>query len=75
VLGVPLLVGLSRKRMLGAITGRPERERLAAGLAAAVLAIEHGARIIRTHDVPETVDAARLCRAIMQSRKATGRRP
>lgn len=75
VLGAPLLVGLSRKRMLGVITGKPERERLAAGLAAAVFAMEHGARIIRTHDVPETVDAARLCRAIMQSRKATGRRP
>lgn len=66
VLGTPVLVGLSRKRMLGAITGKAEKARMAAGLAAAVVAINHGARIIRTHDVAETMDAVRLYRALME---------
>jgi hypothetical protein len=55
--GRPVLVGLSRKSMLGAITGRAVGERLAASLAAAVLAVQRGARILRVHDVAETVDA------------------
>ena len=57
-LGCPLVAGISRKSVLGAITGRqrPE-ERLAASLAAAVLAAEAGADVIRVHDVAETVDA------------------
>ena len=55
--GLPLLAGLSRKSMIGAITGRPVGERLAGGLALAIAAVEGGARIIRTHDVAETVDA------------------
>ena len=57
--GLPLLAGLSRKSMIGAITGRPVGERLAGGLALAIAAVEGGARIIRTHDVAETVDALR----------------
>lgn len=55
--GLPVLAGLSRKRMIGALTGRGEGERLAGSLAAAVIAAIHGARIIRAHDVAETVDA------------------
>jgi dihydropteroate synthase len=55
--GLPVLAGLSRKRMIGAMTGRPEGERLAGSLAAAVVAAINGARIIRAHDVRATVDA------------------
>jgi dihydropteroate synthase len=56
-LGRPLLVGLSRKSSLGEMTGRPVNERLAASLAAALLAVQHGARIVRVHDVGATRDA------------------
>lgn len=63
-LGPPVLVGLSRKRMLGELTGQPVERRMAAGIAAAVLAMQAGARIVRTHDVAATVDAARICAAI-----------
>jgi dihydropteroate synthase len=55
--GLPVLAGLSRKRMIGALTGREEGDRLAGSLAAAVVAAIRGARIIRAHDVRETVDA------------------
>jgi dihydropteroate synthase len=60
VAGLPLLAGLSRKSMIGALTGRPPGERLAGGLALALAAVEGGARIIRTHDVAETVDALKV---------------
>ncbi len=57
-LGVPLLVGLSRKSMLGAVTARPAGEaRMPASIAAALLAVERGARIVRVHDVAATKDA------------------
>jgi dihydropteroate synthase len=56
-LGHPLLVGVSRKSMLGEISGRPVEQRLAASVAAALLAARSGARILRVHDVAETVDA------------------
>jgi dihydropteroate synthase len=62
----PILVGLSRKGTLGKLTGRPVGERLAAGLAAAVLAVERGANIVRTHDVGPTVDALKIARAVLQ---------
>lgn len=62
--GVPLLVGLSRKSLLGALTGRPVESRLAGGIAAAVMAALRGAHIIRTHDVAETVDALRVAAAL-----------
>ncbi|HXG28243.1 MAG TPA: dihydropteroate synthase [Nevskiales bacterium] len=65
-LGAPLLVGLSRKSMLGAITGQPPGERLPAGLAAAALAVWQGASIIRTHDVRATVEAVKLAAAARQ---------
>jgi dihydropteroate synthase len=61
--GLPVLAGLSRKRMIGAITGRDGGDRLAGSLAAAVVAAERGARIIRAHDVRETVDALRVVAA------------
>jgi dihydropteroate synthase len=63
-LQAPLLIGVSRKRMLGAITGKAERERVVAGVAAAVIAVMKGACIIRTHDVEATVDAVRVCQAV-----------
>lgn len=62
----PVLVGLSRKRMLGTLTGKPEKERVSAGVAAAVVAVMKGARIVRTHDVAETVDALSVCRHLLQ---------
>jgi dihydropteroate synthase len=63
-LGLPILVGISRKSMVGALTGRPPGERLAASLAAALLAAERGASILRVHDVAETVDALRVLDAV-----------
>jgi dihydropteroate synthase len=59
-LGHPLLVGYSRKSSLGAITGRSASERLAASLSAALVAVAHGADIVRVHDVRETVDALKV---------------
>ncbi len=64
VLGVPILVGISRKRMLGAITGKPEKQREAAGIAGALFAIQKGARIIRTHDVAGIKDAISMWIAV-----------
>jgi dihydropteroate synthase len=58
--GCPLLVGWSRKSSLGAITGRAVGERLAASVAAALAAVEHGARVVRVHDVAATVDALKV---------------
>lgn len=63
-LQLPVLVGLSRKRMLGSITGKDEKERVVAGAAAAVVAVMKGACIIRTHDVDASMDAIRICRAL-----------
>ncbi len=63
-LGLPLLVGLSRKSMLGAVTGRAVGDRLAASVAAALMAVERGARIVRVHDVAATVDALALWQAV-----------
>jgi dihydropteroate synthase len=58
---LPILAGMSRKSMLGAITGRKKpAERVAASIAAAVCAAEHGAAIIRVHDVAATVDALKI---------------
>ena len=63
-LGAPVLVGLSRKSMLGALTGAELGERMPAGLAAAVMAVERGAAIVRTHDVAATVQALKLVQAV-----------
>jgi len=59
-LGYPLLVGWSRKRTLGEVTGRPVGDRLAASLAAALASVFHGARIVRVHDVAATADALKV---------------
>jgi dihydropteroate synthase len=66
-LGLPLLVGLSRKNTLGKLTGRPVEGRLAAGIAAAVLAVERGAHIVRTHDVGATFDALKVAAAVTRA--------
>ncbi len=63
-LGVPVLAGLSRKSWLGKLTGRDTDDRLAGGLALAVIAALHGARIIRAHDVAATVDALKVVAAV-----------
>jgi len=59
-LGYPLLVGWSRKRTLGEVTGRPVGDRLAASVAAALASVHHGARIVRVHDVAATADALKV---------------
>ena len=63
-LELPLLIGLSRKGMLGLITGKSAKERQAAGISAAVIGLMHGADIIRTHDVAATVDAVKVYQAV-----------
>ena len=65
-LGVPVIAGLSRKSMLGGITGKPVEQRLAASIAAAVLAAERGANILRVHDVAETKDALAVRQALYE---------
>jgi len=67
ILGHPLLVGVSRKSMLGHITGREVNERLPASLAAATISAMKGASIIRVHDVRETVDAVRVVAAVKEA--------
>lgn len=65
-MGRPMLLGVSRKSFIGALLGAGVTERLPASLACACLAIEAGVRIIRTHDVQETVQAIRMTEAILQ---------
>ena len=65
-LGVPIVVGLSRKSLIGKLLGRPVGERLPASLALAVLSVERGAAIVRTHDVRETADAIAMVAALRQ---------
>ena len=66
-LDLPLLVGLSRKKTLGNLTGKSVRDRGAAGIAAAIIAVQKGARIVRTHDVAATIDALAVFRAVERS--------
>jgi dihydropteroate synthase len=63
-LGFPVLAGWSRKSSLGRITGRPADDRLAASVAAAMLAVQRGARIVRVHDVAATRDALAVLAAV-----------
>ena len=63
-LGLPVVAGLSRKSMIGAITGRPVEQRLAGSIAANLAAVAYGAKILRVHDVAATVDAIKVWRAI-----------
>ena len=67
VLKAPILVGLSRKSMVGTLTGRTPRERLPGSLTAAVLALERGARVLRVHDVAETRDALCVWQAVRET--------
>ncbi len=69
-IGVPVLIGVSRKSTLGTICNRDVDGRLSASLSAAVLAFERGARIIRAHDVAETIDALRIAQAVIESDKS-----
>jgi dihydropteroate synthase len=62
-LGLPLLAGLSRKSMIGALTGRPVEQRMAGSIGGALAAVAQGARIVRVHDVADTVDALRVWQA------------
>ena len=63
-LGYSVLAGISRKSMLGKLTGKDTHQRLAPSVAAAIMAADRGTRIVRVHDVPETVDALKLWEAI-----------
>jgi dihydropteroate synthase len=65
-LGRPLLIGVSRKSMLGLITGREVADRTSASIVAAVMAIQNGASIVRVHDVAETRDAIKVWQALSQ---------
>lgn len=65
-LGLPLLVGLSRKSMIGNLLNREVEQRLAGSLATAIIAAQQGAHIIRVHDVQETVDALKVLKAVTE---------
>ena len=65
-LELPVLVGVSRKRMIGTITGREEKDRISGSIAASVIGVMNGARIVRTHDVAETVDALKICNEVLR---------
>lgn len=68
--GLPVLAGLSRKSLIGQLTGRPADQRLAGSVALAALAVEHGASILRAHDVAATVDAVKIAAAVRKARTA-----
>tara|TARA_R110001599_G_scaffold171353_1_gene362370 strand:+ start:397318 stop:398088 length:771 start_codon:yes stop_codon:yes gene_type:complete len=63
-LNLPLLAGVSRKSMIGAVIDKPIEQRLAGSLAGALAAVLHGAKIVRVHDVAETVDALKIWQAM-----------
>jgi len=65
--GIPVLVGVSRKSLIGIITGRPASERLAGSVAMAALAVMRGAAIVRAHDVAATVDAVKVASALQRA--------
>lgn len=71
--GCPVLIGASRKAFLGAITGRPVGERMIGSVAAAVVAVEHGASVVRVHDVGPTAEALRVVAAVRRARAEAGR--
>jgi dihydropteroate synthase len=66
-IGLPVLAGMSRKSMIGALTGRAPAERVAGSVAAALAAVARGAAIVRVHDVADTVDALKVWRAVESS--------
>jgi dihydropteroate synthase len=67
-LGGPLLIGVSRKSLIGMITGRAATDRAAGSAAMAALCVERGARIVRAHDVAATVDAVKVAATMMLGR-------
>lgn len=67
--GLPVLAGFSRKASLGVVTGRDADDRLAASLATALIAMQNGAKIIRVHDVKETVDVLKVWQALIENVK------
>jgi dihydropteroate synthase len=71
-LGAPIAVGLSRKSMLARLTGREVVDRTAGSVALATIAVLHGARIVRAHDVAATVDAVRVAAAVAQGEAFDG---
>jgi dihydropteroate synthase len=70
--GVPVLAGWSRKSSLGRLTGRPAEDRLAASVAAALIAVQNGASIVRAHDVAATRDALAVWRAVAEENRPPG---
>ncbi len=66
--GLPILVGVSRKSMIGQVLDRPVEQRLHGSVALAALAVGKGVKIIRAHDVAETVDAVRMIEAVLSAR-------
>ena len=66
--GLPIMVGMSRKSMLGLVTGRPADQRLIGGIAAIMLALQRGASILRVHDVAATRDAVAVWNAVEEGR-------
>ncbi len=72
-LGGTVLAGLSRKRMIGALTGREVDDRVAGSVAAALVAVQRGARIVRVHDVAPTVDALKVWNAVAAQPMPKGR--
>ena len=66
-LQLPVLAGLSRKATIGALTGRSVEERMAGSIAAALAAVHNGARLVRVHDVAETVDALKVWSAAQKT--------
>jgi dihydropteroate synthase len=68
-IGVPIVVGVSRKSFIGALGGCEAGERLPGSLAAATLAVAHGAHVVRAHDVAETVRAMRVADAVLRGRE------
>jgi dihydropteroate synthase len=72
-IGLPLLIGVSRKSMFGQLLGRPVEERLAGGLAVAAAAVLAGVSVVRVHDVRETVDAVRAAAALREAGYRTRR--
>ena len=72
LVGYPVVIGVSRKSLIGMITGRPADDRLPGSLALAALAVERGASIIRAHDVAATVDAVKIAAELVRRLARTG---
>lgn len=66
-LGFPVMVGVSRKSFIGATLGNQPDNRLTGSLAAAAIAVSHGASVLRVHDVKETIETVKVCKAILNS--------